>query len=68
MDRILRPQGSVIIRDDVDALLKIKKIIGVMQWEGRIVNHEQGPLESEKILVAVEQYWTASPLTPKQDQ
>ncbi|KAL4384535.1 hypothetical protein GQ457_15G018700 [Hibiscus cannabinus] len=68
MDRILRPQGSVIIRDDVDELLKIKKIIDAMQWEGRIVDHEQGPLEREKILVAVKQYWTASPLTPKQDQ
>ncbi|XP_039036952.1 probable methyltransferase PMT15 [Hibiscus syriacus] len=68
MDRILRPEGSVIIRDDVDVLLKIKKNIDAMQWEGRIVDHEKGPHEREKILFAVKQYWTTSPLTPKQDQ
>ncbi|XVF33400.1 hypothetical protein REPUB_Repub17cG0165400 [Reevesia pubescens] len=68
MDRILRPQGSVIIRDDVDVLLKMKKIIDVMQWDGRIVDHEEGPHEREKILFAVKQYWTASPSAPKQNQ
>lgn len=68
MDRVLRPEGSVIIRDDVDVLLKIKKIIDVMQWEGRIADHEKGPHEREKILFAVKQYWTAPPLAPKHDQ
>ncbi|KAG8488957.1 hypothetical protein CXB51_016965 [Gossypium anomalum] len=68
MDRVLRPEGSVIIRDDVDVLLKIKKIIEVMQWEGRIADHEKGPHQREKILFAVKQYWTAPPLAPKHDQ
>ncbi|KAK5819028.1 probable methyltransferase PMT15 [Gossypium arboreum] len=68
MDRVLRPEGGVIIRDDVDVLLKIKKIIDVMQWEGRIADHEKGPHEREKILFAVKQYWTAPPLAPKHDQ
>ncbi|MBA0846554.1 hypothetical protein Goshw_003785 [Gossypium schwendimanii] len=68
MDRVLRPEGSVIIRDDVDVLLKIKKIMDVMQWEGRIADHEKGPHEREKILFAVKQYWTAPPLAPKHDQ
>ncbi|GMI73598.1 hypothetical protein like AT4G00750 [Hibiscus trionum] len=69
MDRILRPDGGLIFRDDVDVLLKIKKTIDAMQWEGRIVDHEKGPHEREKILFAVKQYWTATPpLTPKQDQ
>lgn len=68
MDRVLRPEGSVIIRDDVDVLLKIKKIIDVMQWEGRIADHEKGPHEREKILFAVKQYWTTPPLAPKHDQ
>ncbi|KAE8709400.1 putative methyltransferase PMT15 [Hibiscus syriacus] len=69
MDRILRPEGRVIIRDDVDLLLKIKKITDAKQWEGRIVDHEKEPHEREKILFAVKQSWTAPPpLTPEQDQ
>ena len=64
MDRILRPEGSVVIRDDVDVLVKMKNIIDVMQWDGRIVDHENGPHEREKILFAVKQYWTA----PAQNQ
>ena len=62
MDRILRPEGSVIIRDDVDVLVKMKNIINGMQWDGRIVDHEKGPHEREKILFAVKQYWTATAL------
>ncbi|XVF73272.1 hypothetical protein PTKIN_Ptkin12aG0188600 [Pterospermum kingtungense] len=64
MDRILRPEGSVIIRDDVDVLVKVKNIIDVMQWDGKIVDHENGPNHREKILFAVKQYWTA----PAHDQ
>lgn len=59
MDRILRPKGSAIFRDDIDVLVKIKNVLSGMQWESRIVDHEDGPLEREKILVAVKQYWTA---------
>ncbi|KAJ8748902.1 hypothetical protein K2173_013335 [Erythroxylum novogranatense] len=59
MDRILRPEGSVIIRDDVDMILKVKNIVDSMQWDARIVDHERSPHEREKILHAVKQYWTA---------
>lgn len=59
MDRILRPEGSVIIRDDVDILVKVKSIINGMEWDSQIVDHEHGPLEREKILFAVKKYWTA---------
>lgn len=62
MDRILRPEGSVIIRDDVDILVKVKSIINGMNWESQIVDHEDGPLEREKLLFAVKKYWT-SPLS-----
>ncbi|XP_065864757.1 probable methyltransferase PMT16 [Euphorbia lathyris] len=64
MDRILRPEGSVIIRDDVDVLLKVKNIAQVMQWDVRIADHEKSPHMREKILFAVKQYWTA-PLSSK---
>ncbi|XP_059669740.1 probable methyltransferase PMT15 [Cornus florida] len=59
IDRILRPEGSVIFRDDVDELVKIKRIADGMNWESRIVDHEDGPLEREKLLFAVKLYWTA---------
>ncbi|KAI4328734.1 hypothetical protein L6164_021067 [Bauhinia variegata] len=59
MDRILRPTGTVILRDDVDVLLKVKSIAEAMQWNARITDHEKGPHEREKILLAAKQYWTA---------
>lgn len=58
MDRILRPEGAVILRDDVDVLIMVKKIIGGMRWDFKLMDHEDGPLIPEKILVAVKQYWT----------
>lgn len=60
MDRILRPEGSVIFRDDVDVLNNVRKIAAGMRWDTKMVDHEDGPLVSEKILVAVKQYWVGS--------
>lgn len=57
MDRILRPEGAVILRDEVDVLMKVKNIIGAMRWDTKLIDHEDGPLVPEKILVAVKQYW-----------
>ncbi|XP_010275323.1 PREDICTED: probable methyltransferase PMT14 [Nelumbo nucifera] len=57
MDRILRPEGAVIIRDNVDVLNKVRKIANGMKWDTKMVDHEDGPLVPEKILVAVKQYW-----------
>ncbi|XVF54298.1 hypothetical protein PTKIN_Ptkin05aG0169800 [Pterospermum kingtungense] len=59
MDRILRPEGTVIIRDQVNLLIKVKKIVGGMRWNTRMVDHEDGPLVSEKMLFAVKKYWVA---------
>ncbi|XP_050221191.1 probable methyltransferase PMT15 [Mercurialis annua] len=61
MDRILRPEGSVIFRDDVDLLVKIKRITDGFNWDSQIIDHEDGPLEREKLLFAVKSYWTAPP-------
>ncbi|KAG5558526.1 hypothetical protein RHGRI_008459 [Rhododendron griersonianum] len=65
MDRILRPEGSVIFRDDVDVLVKVKRVIDGMKWDSQIVDHEDGPLKREKLLFAVKVYWTA-PASPHQ--
>ncbi|CAI9771897.1 unnamed protein product [Fraxinus pennsylvanica] len=58
MDRILRPEGSLIIRDDVEMLVKLKRIADGLNWDSQIVNHEDGPFEREKLLFAVKLYWT----------
>jgi len=57
MDRILRPEGTVIFRDEVDVLNKVRKIARGMRWDTRMIDHEDGPLVTEKIMVAVKQYW-----------
>ncbi|VFR02013.1 unnamed protein product [Cuscuta campestris] len=58
MDRILRPEGTVIFRDTVEVLVKVKGITDRMRWESRIVDHESGPFNPEKLLVSVKSYWT----------
>ncbi|XP_057951736.1 probable methyltransferase PMT2 [Malania oleifera] len=59
MDRILRPEGAVIFRDQVGVLVKVKKLANGIRWNTTIVDNEDGPLVSEKILFAVKQYWVA---------
>lgn len=60
MDRILRPEGAIIIRDEVDVLIKVKKIVGGMRWDAKMTDHEDGPLVPQKILVAVKEYWVGN--------
>ncbi|XP_042025089.1 probable methyltransferase PMT14 [Salvia splendens] len=59
MDRILRPEGMVIVRDEVDVINKVMKIAGGMRWDVKMVDHEDGPLVPQKILIAMKQYWVA---------
>lgn len=59
MDRILRPEGTVIIRDNEREIMKVKRIVSGMRWNTKMVDHEDGPLVPEKILFAVKQYWVA---------
>ncbi|CAN6484601.1 unnamed protein product [Victoria cruziana] len=60
MDRILRPEGAVFFRDGVDVLHKVKTMVSGMRWSTKLVDHEDGPLVSEKILVAVKRYWVGN--------
>jgi hypothetical protein len=57
MDRILRPEGTAIIRDDVHVLTKVNRLALGMRWNTKLVDNEDGPLVREKILYAVKQYW-----------
>ncbi|KAF2298078.1 hypothetical protein GH714_012294 [Hevea brasiliensis] len=58
IDRILRPEGTVIFRDTVEILVKIQSITNGMKWKSQIMDHESGPFNPEKILVAIKTYWT----------
>ncbi|KAK7318056.1 hypothetical protein RJT34_02753 [Clitoria ternatea] len=58
MDRILRPEGTVIFRETVEVLVKIKAITEAMKWKSEIMDHESGPFNPEKILLAEKVYWT----------
>jgi len=57
MDRILRPEGAVLVRDEVDVLNKVMLITQGMRWECRMTDHEDGPFVREKIMVCVKTYW-----------
>ncbi|CAN6372777.1 unnamed protein product [Urochloa humidicola] len=59
MDRILRPEGTVILRDDVEILLKVQRMVKGMRWKTLMANHEDSPNIREKVLYAVKRYWTA---------
>ncbi|OVA19195.1 putative S-adenosyl-L-methionine-dependent methyltransferase [Macleaya cordata] len=50
MHRILRPKGSVIIRDHVDVIVKVKGIAERMRWNCMIQHSENGPAHPEKVL------------------
>lgn len=60
MDRILRPEGAVILRDSVEVLNKVRRTVTGMRWKSKLLDHEDGPLVPEKILVAVKDYWVGS--------
>lgn len=60
MDRILRPEGAIILPDEVDVLMKVRNIVDAMKWDTKLIDHEDGPLVPEKILVAVKKYWVVN--------
>lgn len=68
MDRILRPEGSVIFRDGVEVLNKVRKIAQGMKWDLKLTDHEDGPLVPEKILVAVKQYHSTDESSKSDDE
>ncbi|KAJ6839921.1 putative methyltransferase PMT2 [Iris pallida] len=57
MDRILRPEGAVILRDEAAVLVKVKKMANGMRWNTKLADHEDGPSVTEKVLYVVKQYW-----------
>eukprot|EP00268_Persea_americana_P052072 TRINITY_DN5812_c0_g1_i1.p1 TRINITY_DN5812_c0_g1~~TRINITY_DN5812_c0_g1_i1.p1 ORF type:complete len:622 (-),score=86.83 TRINITY_DN5812_c0_g1_i1:182-2047(-) len=50
MDRVLRPEAAVIIRDHVDVITKAKLVADQVRWHSWISHSELGPFHPEKIL------------------
>ncbi|KAI6702461.1 hypothetical protein NL676_011597 [Syzygium grande] len=52
MDRILRPEGTVLIRDSPEVIDKVNYIAHAVSWTTVIYEKDSGSPETEKILVA----------------
>lgn len=61
MDRILRPEGTVVVRDSPEVVDKVIRVAHAMRWTTTI--HEKEPESNgrEKILVATKTLWKAAP-------
>lgn len=53
VDRILRPEGTVLIRGTPEVINKISRIAQSLRWMVNIHNSERESVGREKILVAV---------------
>lgn len=51
MQRILRPEGAVIIRDRLDVLIKVKAITNQMRWNGTMYPDENSGFDHATILI-----------------
>ncbi|GJP65332.1 hypothetical protein CLOP_g22230 [Closterium sp. NIES-67] len=64
VDRILRPEGVVLIRDDLPTLRRIKRIAPALRWDARIERPGKDDVvgkdgEEEVVLVCTKKYWTS---------
>ncbi|KAJ8441547.1 hypothetical protein Cgig2_026348 [Carnegiea gigantea] len=59
MDRILRPEGTVLMRDSPEVIDKVNRVAHALRWTTAI--HEKEPESSgrERILVATKPFWRA---------
>ncbi|XP_074564916.1 putative pectin methyltransferase QUA3 [Curcuma longa] len=57
MDRILRPEGIVVVRDSVEVINKVTRIARAIRWTAQVHDSEPGSDGSEKILVATKTFW-----------
>lgn len=60
MDRILRPDGMVVIRDTPEIIEKLSKIVGAVRWTSRIFNTELESSGKEMLLLVNKKFWTLS--------
>ncbi|EFJ31436.1 hypothetical protein SELMODRAFT_168608 [Selaginella moellendorffii] len=58
MDRILRPQGTILVRDTTKMVEKISKIAYALQWTTEVLTTEGGVLGKERLFVATKPFHT----------
>ncbi|ESW11948.1 hypothetical protein PHAVU_008G072600 [Phaseolus vulgaris] len=57
IDRILRPEGTVVVRDAPEVIDKVARIAGAVRWKPTIYDKEPESHGREKILVATKTLW-----------
>ncbi|XP_068649748.1 probable pectin methyltransferase QUA3 [Aristolochia californica] len=58
IDRILRPEGTVLIRDVPEVVDKVARIARGVRWKAVLYDPEPESNGREKILVATKKFWT----------
>lgn len=57
MDRILRPDGMVVVRDTPDTLEALSQIMSAVRWTSKIYDKEAESSGRQKLLVANKSFW-----------
>ena len=58
IDRMLRPEGTVVVRDTPEVINKVASIARAVRWKPIIHDKEPDSHGREKILVATKTFWT----------
>lgn len=57
MDRLLRPEGTVVVRDSPEVIEKVDRIARAVRWKSSMQEKEPESNGREKILVATKTSW-----------
>ena len=57
MDRMLRPQGTAVVRDTPEVIDRVARIAHAIRWTIQVHKSEPESGDSEKILVATKTFW-----------
>lgn len=68
MDRILRPKGTVLIRDTPTMLARVSKVAKALQWKFDLYDSEPGSTGRERVFVATKQFWRPEIVVAPQKQ
>ncbi|KAI9109926.1 hypothetical protein K1719_018967 [Acacia pycnantha] len=58
IDRMLRPEGTVVVRDRPDVIKKVAHVANAVRWKPTVHVQEPESHGGEKILVATKRLWT----------
>lgn len=58
VDRLLRPEGTFVVRDSPEMISKLDRIARSVRWESTIHDTEPESNGNERILVATKILWT----------